>query len=121
MRDFKDLKKFAESAGFTVTSTTGGSHNANSKHFLGLAIDVRTRGKSNEQIERFMRQCAALGVRVRDERKRPANQKIWSGAHLHLEITGETLETVRKFQKQNDLTPDGIVGKLTLKVINSIF
>lgn len=114
MKNYKDLKFFAESAGFTVTSTTGGKHNRGSKHALGLAIDVRTRDKSDAQIERLMRQCAALGVRVRDERIKPNGQKVWSGSHLHLEITAQTLNTVINFQKSHDLKADGIAGKLTI-------
>lgn len=75
MRDWQDLKRFAEAQNFVVTSTTGGSHNSGSLHFLGLAIDVRTRGKTNAEIERFTRRCEAIGVRVRDERTKPLNQK----------------------------------------------
>ena len=86
MKDWKDLKAFAEREGFHVTSTTGGSHNVGSKHFIGLAIDVRTRDKTDAQVEAFISKARSLGVIVRDERKKPANQKVWSGAHLHLEL-----------------------------------
>lgn len=119
MRDWKDLKAFAEAEGFFVTSTIGGNHNKGSKHFLGLAIDVRTRDQSNEAIELFLRKCNVLGIRVRDERIRPTHQKVWSGAHLHLEIGTETLESVRQFQKVSGLTVDGIVGPETLAALNS--
>lgn len=86
MRNYKDLQAFAEAEGFFVTSTTGGQHNSGSKHAKGLAIDVRTRDQSNERIDAFIRKARASGVCVRDERVRPAGQKVWSGAHLHLEI-----------------------------------
>ena len=86
MKDFRDLKAFAEREGFHVTSTDGGKHNAGSKHFLGLAIDVRTRDKTITEIKSFIDKAHRLGIVVRDERKRPANQKVWSGAHLHLEL-----------------------------------
>lgn len=86
MKDFRDLKAFAESEGFHVTSTNGGKHNVGSKHFLGLAIDVRTRDKKNAQVAAFISKARGLGIIVRDERERPANQKVWSGAHLHLEL-----------------------------------
>lgn len=117
MRDYKDLQSLAESFGFVVTSTTGGTHNRGSKHALGLAIDVRTRGKENAEIDRFMSKCALLGVRVLDERNRPTHQKVWSGAHLHLEITSETLEAVRRFQEKRGLVPDGIAGAKTIAVL----
>ncbi len=119
MRNWKDLKFFAESQNFVVTSTTGGQHNAHSKHALGLAIDIRTRDKSNAEIEAFLIKCAMLGVRVRDERNRPANQNVWSGSHLHLEITSQTMEIVREFQKRNNLKPDGIAGPDTVRAISA--
>lgn len=52
-KDFRDLAKLAEDNEFTVTLTNGDSHNRGSKHFLGLAIDVRTRGKTAKQITDF--------------------------------------------------------------------
>lgn len=121
MRNWKDLKAFAEAEGFYVTSTIGGNHNVGSKHALGLAIDVRTHGQSNEQIERFIRKARAIGIIVRDEREKPEHQKVWSGAHLHLEIGAQTLETLREFQRANNLTVDGIAGKLTLAALDSPF
>lgn len=121
MKNWKDLKRFAESFGFVVTSTTGGKHNVGSKHALGLAIDVRTRGKTNEEIEMFLRRSAALGVRVRDERIKPINQKVWSGSHLHLEICAETLEKVCQFQARNNLKPDGIAGEKTLSALEKFY
>jgi murein L,D-transpeptidase YcbB/YkuD len=120
MKNFRDLKRFAEAQKFFVTSITGGKHNRASKHALGLAIDVRTRDKTNEQIGLFVHKCAALGVRVRDERKRPTGQKVWSAPHLHLEITSETLSKVIEFQKQHGLVVDGIVGRKTLAVLDSV-
>lgn len=44
-KDYKDLVKVAEDNDFHVTSTTGGSHKVGSKHYLSLAIDVRTKDK----------------------------------------------------------------------------
>jgi hypothetical protein len=84
--DFKDLSALAKENNFVVTSAKGGQHNVGSKHYLGLAIDVRTRGKSESAINEFMKICRAHGLIVRDERTRPTNQKVWSGAHLHIEI-----------------------------------
>lgn len=121
MRDWKDLKLFAESQGFTVTSTTGGSHNRGSKHFRGLAIDVRTRDRTSKAIELFIVKCAMLGVIVRDERAKPPRQKVWSGAHLHLEIGNATSETVKEFQRKHGLSVDGIAGRKTIAVLDSLF
>ena len=121
MKDYRDLKRLAESLGFTVTSTMGGAHNVGSLHFRGLAIDVRTRDKTGRQNDLFVAKCRALGIIVRDERRRPNNQKVWSGAHLHLEIGSETAAKVREFQKAHNLIADGIVGEKTLSALNSLF
>lgn len=121
MKNFHDLQWFAENYNFVVTSTTGGEHNRGSKHSLGLAIDVRTRGKAKAEIERFIRKARAIGVIVRDERNRPNGQKVWSGAHLHLEIGTQTEEALREFQKLNHLPVDGIAGKLTFAALDSHF
>ncbi len=86
MKDFRDLIKFAEAEGFTVTSTNGGNHNIGSKHYRGLAIDVRTRDKNDSQIAAFITKAKNRGIIVRDERRKPIGQKIWNGAHLHLEL-----------------------------------
>jgi len=105
-KDFHDLVRLAESQSFTVTSTTGGSHNKGSKHFLGLAIDVRTRDKSAKEITDFIKLAVNEGVIVRDERKRPPGQKVWGGPHLHLEIDSNRVssfnnETVLKKNSKN--------------------
>lgn len=121
MHDFNDLRRFAEAQGFFVTATTGGAHNAGSKHFRGLAIDVRTRDKTVRQCDLFIAKCRRLGIVVRDERRKPIGQKIWSGAHLHLEIGDETAAEVRAFQKAHNLIADGIVGEKTISVLNSLF
>ena len=118
MKDYKDLKRFAERSDFVVPSRTGGSHNRGSKHFSGLAIDVRTRGKSEAEIDLFMRKCAALGVKIRDEKMRPTNQKVWTGAHLHLEITALTSRTICEFQRRQKLTVDGIAGANPLAALD---
>jgi hypothetical protein len=85
-KDFKDLSALAKTHGFVVTSTNGGKHNVGSKHYRGLAIDVRTRDKTVAEIQNFISVCLAERLTVRDERKRPVGQKVWSGSHLHIEI-----------------------------------
>lgn len=121
MQNWKDLKRFCEAAGFFVTSTTGGRHNAQSKHFLGLAVDVRTRDRTDDEIKLFLLKCSTLGVRVRDERTRPAKQRVWSGAHLHLEICADTMQRVREFQTRNNLIADGIAGAKTLAALEKFY
>jgi len=82
---YEALVEFAESHGFTVTSTTGGTHNPGSAHGQGRAIDVRTRDKTDAEVERFIQDARAAGFHVRDERTRPPGQAVWNGPHLHLE------------------------------------
>jgi hypothetical protein len=86
--DLPSLVDFAKGKGFTVTSTTGGRHNAGSAHYAGRAADIRTRDKSPEDIERLMSEAQGMGLRVRDERARPRGQRVWGGPHLHLEVGG---------------------------------
>ncbi len=85
-RDHLELSVFASEHGFTVTSTTGGTHNPGSAHYQGRAIDVRTRDKSDAEVEAFIAEARRRGIHVRDERTRPPGQQEWSGPHLHLEV-----------------------------------
>jgi len=86
------LTGFAQERGLTVTSTKGGRHNPGSQHYQGNAVDVRTKDQPDDYISDVMKQAAALGYRVRDERTRPAGQKEWGGPHLHLEGTPEAAQ-----------------------------
>ena len=85
-KDFNNLVTLAHNQGFIVTSTNGGSHNAGSKHYLGLAIDVRTHDKTAKEITDFMNLVINEGLIVRDERTKPPRQPVWGGPHLHIEI-----------------------------------
>ena len=94
-KDYRDLAALAAAHNFVVTSAKAGRHNVGSKHYRGLAIDVRTRDKTAAECEAFIKLCRARGLLVRDERKRPAGQRVWTGAHLHVEIGNS------KFKIQN--------------------
>jgi hypothetical protein len=79
------LKRFARGRAFRVTSGSGGKHNEGSLHYLWRAVDVSVRGKSEGEIQSFIRQARTAGYRVIEERRRPPEQKVWGGAHLHVE------------------------------------
>lgn len=85
-RTWQDLTKLAEELGFEVTSTTGGKHNVGSAHYDGRAIDVRSRGKTEQQIEKLVRTAGERGIWVKDERRHPVGQEVWGGPHIHLEV-----------------------------------
>lgn len=93
-KDFNDLVKIARGNNFDVTSTNGGRHNVGSKHFMGLAIDVRTKNKTARQILDFMNLLRDGGLVVRDERIKPPRQKVWGGPHLHIEISSNRTSAI---------------------------
>jgi hypothetical protein len=80
------LRQFAVRYGLTITSEAGGRHNPGSLHYAGRAIDVRSRGLTEEFVAHLRKAAADLGIRLRDERTRPAGQGVWGGPHLHLDI-----------------------------------
>jgi hypothetical protein len=80
------LLDFADRNGLHITSGRGGLHNLHSKHYLGEAIDVRSRGLTEAFVEHLERDARQHGLTLRDERNRPLGQKIWGGPHLHLEV-----------------------------------
>ena len=82
----KNLIDFAKTNNWAVTSTTGGRHNPGSRHGKARAIDVSVKNKTPQQISDFMKLAQSQGYRVLDERVRPKGQKVWHGAHLHLDF-----------------------------------
>lgn len=87
-RSLGGLREWVESRGFTVTSTTDGPHNRGSLHGRGLAVDVRTKDRTPEEVERLMEEAIRAGYRVRDERTRPPGQAVWTNEHLHIAEVG---------------------------------
>lgn len=87
--DYKDLTQFALERGFVVTADIKNpkKHNKGSLHSKGLAIDVSIKKHTPEDVEEFMLEAKAAGIRVLDERCRPKKQKKWGGSHVHLEIS----------------------------------
>jgi len=79
---WRQLSQFANSHGYTVTSSTGGRH-LGWAHRAGRAIDVRTRGHSSSDVNAFMRAARGHGITVIDERG--GGNSAWSGPHLHLQ------------------------------------
>jgi hypothetical protein len=79
------ILEFCVRNGLYVTSARDGHHNEESKHPLGEAADFRTIGMSEEFFQHLVRDALEHRLRVRDERKRPKNQKVWSGPHGHVE------------------------------------
>jgi hypothetical protein len=82
-KDVRLAMEMVKAQGWEITSTTG-RHNKNSLHPFGLALDVRTRGRSTQEIEAMMQWAESMGFDVRDERTRPKGQKVWGGPHVHL-------------------------------------
>ncbi len=78
------LLALAAKHGFAVTSTTSGHHAPGSLHYLGRAIDVSVRGKSDREVELLLEDAKAQGFCWLDERHEPSDGSPWSGPHVHL-------------------------------------
>jgi hypothetical protein len=52
---YADLAHFAATKGFTVTEINEKEHKVGSAHYKGKAIDVRTRDKTAEQVDTFIK------------------------------------------------------------------
>jgi hypothetical protein len=123
------LYDFATQNGFVVTdgfATSG--HNPGSKHYRGLAIDVRTRDKTPREIDEFIKKARAAGFKVVDERTRPKGQKVWTGPHLHLEYVDTGMAAFRQIESAIDSAPPDATArerlnynfnKLTRNIANS--
>lgn len=84
--DYMDIKNVVERMNWKVTSTTGGRHNKNSKHYIGKAVDVSVRGKTDFDVAVLFTVLENIGFIVKDERVRPKGQKVWGGAHIHISV-----------------------------------
>jgi hypothetical protein len=80
------LEDFARQYGLKITSEMGGQHNKGSLHYQGGAIDVSSRGFTQDMVDKLKALAAAWGITLRDERTRPAGQAVYGGPHIHLEI-----------------------------------
>jgi hypothetical protein len=111
IRPLDALHSFANSQGLRlagdsksgVIPTRRGAHNVGSKHYLGQAIDVDYNGVD---INALSQAAAAQGFKVRDERTRPKNQKVWGGPHLHI-------ETADDYTPNTPPTGDAVTGAST--------
>src|SRR5688572_12847226 len=103
-----DLITFAEENKLKVGSTTGGRHNRGSKHYSGNAIDIaESGGFTDEQVRQLSHAAASRGLLLRDERRRPAGQKVWGGPHVHLEAQ-DPVPSFDEFQQQSKSRPQQI-------------
>lgn len=84
--DLDLLRAFAQRHKLFITSETEGRHNPGSLHYQGRAVDVRSRGMTDAVVESLRKAAASFGILLRDERRRPAGQKVWGGPHVHLEV-----------------------------------
>jgi hypothetical protein len=96
---------FALERGFEITATNTDrrtQHNKGSHHFppIESAVDVRTKDKTPAEVASLMEDARLRGFIVKDERERPANQKVWGGPHIHIETrTDSTKSSMSKMPK----------------------
>ncbi len=67
--------------GVTITEALGGEHSATSWHYYGLALDLRTRYFSTEELDKVEKEM---------KRALPEYDIIVHSSHMHVEI-GNTL------------------------------
>lgn len=84
--NYVDLRNIVTKMGWKVTSDIHGKHNKNSKHYVGKAIDVSIRNKTEFDISILYTITYRWGYIFRDERVKPKGQKVWSSPHIHLQV-----------------------------------
>lgn len=88
---------YLETMGIKPSSTMGGRHNVGSKHYHGKAFDLGLNtsfGGDINKMQEFennfinLQRTNPLFARFKiiDETVRPKGQKVWNGAHLHIEF-----------------------------------
>ena len=94
-----------------VTSTTGGTHSANSLHPEGRAMDISLgRAIKSDEFAKMEEKLKELGAsNVRNESTRPKKgqpgYEEWTGPHIHYEIPKE-LNSQRSSMTPPSFTPD---------------
>lgn len=94
-----------------VTSTTGGTHSANSLHPEGRAMDISLgRAIKSDEFAKMEEKLKELGAsNVRNESTRPKKgqpgHEEWSGPHIHYEIPKE-LNSQRSSMTPPSFTPN---------------
>lgn len=61
-------------------------HVKGSLHYSGRAIDVSSRGMTDAVVSELREFAARAGIKLRDERRKPAGQGAWTAPHIHLEV-----------------------------------
>ncbi len=110
--EMTDALSIAAKYGLTVTSGKDSRHNVGSAHYAGGAFDLRSNGVNPAVLETAMRELRSAGYYVKDERSKPAGQKVWSGSHVHVggrqtptqrQMVPDQQAIVRVLEDQSDL------------------
>jgi hypothetical protein len=100
--DTRTTKSFWYGQAQSYRSTFGGSSNTNNNH---SSKTILRRGSTGDEVKKLQKNLITLGYSL-----------VMSGADGVYGV--KTEEEVRKFQRNNGLTVDGIVGEKTLKAID---
>jgi hypothetical protein len=104
------FRKFFEDFGFQVNRTFGEAINKGSLHPSGKAIDISTKGKTEDEIARLIAAAIEKGYRFVDERiKQPGIKQ--TGPHLHFEQNYGS--------KPSIFAPEDMYGSVPLSVLRN--
>jgi hypothetical protein len=94
-KPIQSVVSYLSEKGYMPSSVDSGHHNEGSKHYTGSALDLGLnttfkgdRTAMQEFLNFYQNNLKEKfpSLKLKDERVKPINQKVWSGSHFHLEL-----------------------------------
>lgn len=85
--NYIEVVEIVTKMGWIVTATNTGKHNGGSRHYVGKAVDLSVRNRTEFHIAVLVEVLKNQGYVLIDERKKPRRRGVvWTGPHLHIAI-----------------------------------